>query len=136
MAANSWVKVDEDIEGDKRGYTVASGTAISQGTLMQLSADNTMSAASADNQIVAGIMAMDKSASDSSTRATVYVLGRFEAKSSSTASRGQCFGTSKNANEIRALVAATTRASGQMVGGHYTEEASAAETVNVLLNVK
>ena len=59
-------------------YTVADGTAIPKGSVMQLSADRTaLITAAADNPIV-GIAASEKVISDGSTTLAVYTNGIFD----------------------------------------------------------
>ena len=53
-------------------YTCAAATSISKGTLLKLSGDNTV-AASSSTDVYAGVAAMDKDGSDSSTKISVYV---------------------------------------------------------------
>ena len=68
-------------EGDVVQYTVAAGTAITQGTLMYLSSDpRTILASSAEGQIFVGIAVSDKTATDGSTKMGVYTNGIFDLK--------------------------------------------------------
>lgn len=64
--------------GDVISYTVADGTTISAGTLLQLSDPVTASASSANDQIFCGIAAADKQASDGSTTLGAYTNGVFD----------------------------------------------------------
>lgn len=54
-------------------YTCAAATSISKGTLLQLSGDSTVSASSANSEVYAGVAAMDKDGTDSSTTISVHV---------------------------------------------------------------
>ena len=54
-------------------FTVAAGTSISKGTLLQVSADNTASASSGTGQVYAGVAAADKTSKDTSTTLAVHV---------------------------------------------------------------
>jgi hypothetical protein len=64
-------------------YTVADGTGIEKGTLMQLSSDpRTITASSGDGQIFVGVAAAEKVASDGSTTLAVYTDGIFDIKDS------------------------------------------------------
>lgn len=56
-------------------YTVSSAADIPKGTLLKLSDPNTAAAASADNDVVAGIAWMEKSSSDSSTEIVAALDG-------------------------------------------------------------
>ena len=56
-------------------YTVTDGTAIPLGTLMQLSADNTALASSANSEVWAGVAWEEKTISDGITQLTCAVNG-------------------------------------------------------------
>lgn len=56
-------------------YTVADGTGIAKGTLLKLTSPNTAAAASADDDICAGIAMFEKVASDGSTEITAALDG-------------------------------------------------------------
>lgn len=59
-------------------YIVADGAAIAKGTLMQISADRTISAHSAVDEPIAGVLTAEKVISDGSTRASVWTDGIFD----------------------------------------------------------
>lgn len=59
-------------------YICADGTAIAKGTLLQISADRTVSAHSAVDEPIAGIAAQEKVISDGSTQISVYTDGIFD----------------------------------------------------------
>lgn len=67
-------------------FTVANGAAIEKGTVLKLSDPMTVAAATADNDIFAGIAAEEKIASDGKTKIAVYTSGIFKMVCSSTAS--------------------------------------------------
>ncbi len=60
---------------DAKQFTVAAGTGISKGTLLKLSADNTVSASAAID-VYGGVAAADKDGTDSSTTLAVYTPGQ------------------------------------------------------------
>jgi len=65
--------------GDPIRYTVADGTGIAKGTIMKFSSDpRTIAAATADGDLIAGIAASEKVASDGSTSLAVYTNGIFD----------------------------------------------------------
>lgn len=64
--------------GDPVNFTVADGTGIAKGTLMKISGDNTAAAATADGDLLVGIAAAEKVASDGSTTLAVYTNGIFD----------------------------------------------------------
>jgi len=66
--------------------TVANSAALEKGTVLKLSDPFTVAAATADNDIFAGIAAEEKIANDGKTKLAVYRGGIFKMKVSSTAS--------------------------------------------------
>src|SRR3990167_4357776 len=66
--------------------TVADGAGIEKGTVLKLSDPFTVAAATADNDVFAGIAAEEKIASDGKTKIGVYRRGIFRMVCSSTAS--------------------------------------------------
>ena len=65
--------------GDPVRFTVADGAGIEKGTIMQLSSDpRTITATSADGDLVVGIAATEKVASDGQTDLAVYTHGIFD----------------------------------------------------------
>lgn len=133
--ANEWTKVElygANNDGQPRRYTCASGVAISKGTLCALTDARTVTAHASNNQMIAGIAAMDKSASDLSTSISVWTNGVFEATASDAILVGQAIIGSAVANKItRALPAA----SGAVIIGTALETATAAEAINVRVNL-
>ena len=78
--ANEAVWLEKPLGGtNPYQFTVASGTAISKGTLMVLSSDpRTAIASSGFNQVFVGIANADKSASDGATRIGVDTEGIYD----------------------------------------------------------
>ena len=77
LGANAVVKVVETYgeNGDQRRYTVASGTSISEGALLDLTDPRTAITASNEvigNKPAAGVAAMDKDGTDASTSISAY----------------------------------------------------------------
>jgi len=109
---------------------VASGVAISKGTLLALSDARTAAAAASFTQPIAGIAAMDKSATDLSTSISVWTNGVFEASASLAIVVGLPVVSSDVANMI---AQATSTASGAAVMGYAMETAADADVINVRL---
>jgi hypothetical protein len=63
---------------DPVDFTVADGTAIPKGSVLQLTDARTASLSSADNEIFCGIAARDKIANDGRTQLSVFVDGIFD----------------------------------------------------------
>lgn len=64
-------------------FTVADGTGLEKGTIMQLPTDpRTATASSGDNQTFAGILAEEKIANDGKTTVPLHIAGIFRVKDS------------------------------------------------------
>ena len=130
--ANEWTKVElygQNNDGDPRRYTVASGVAISKGTLLIISDPRTASAhTTASGAYMAGVAAMDKSATDLSTSISAWTNGVFEASASTAITVGYPVVSGDTANFV---AVAASAASGAAVIGYALETATAAEVINV-----
>lgn len=87
-------------KGDPVRYTVADGTGIAKGALLQLTDPRTASAHSGIDQPIVGVAAAEKVASDGSTSLAVYTNGIFDitAAAAGTASVGVEVAGSATAN--------------------------------------
>lgn len=87
-------------KGDPVRYTVADGTGIAKGSLLQLTDPRTASAHSGIDQPIVGVAAAEKVASDGSTSLAVYTNGIFDitAAAAGTASVGVEVAGSATAN--------------------------------------
>ena len=135
--ANEWVKVElygANNDGGPRRFTVASGTAISKGTLLAMTDARTAVAQSSLRQACCGVAAMDKSATDLSTSISAWTNGIFEAKASGAIVVGNAVMASEPANTV-ILANTASIASGAKVIGYALETAADAETINVRLNL-
>ena len=105
--ANEAVIIELGPNGGKpQRFTVANGTAITKGCLLQLSGDYTASASSGSGDVFAGIAAADKEASDGATEIAAYTEGIFDITNSAGAeiTLGNIV-TISGANFIRSAVA-------------------------------
>lgn len=68
-----WMELDLPVP-----FTCADGAGIEKGTVLQLTDPMTVSATSGDNQVVIGIAAEEKIASDGRTKIGVYLRGIFK----------------------------------------------------------
>lgn len=96
--ANEWVKVEllgANRDGEPRSFTVASGTAISKGTVLTLTDERTaIAVAGTSNAMIAGVAAADKSGTDFSDSISVWTQGIFIATASgATVAIGATLGT-------------------------------------------
>lgn len=69
-------------------FTCADGTGIEKGTLLKMTDPMTAAAAAAKNDIIAGVAANEKIASDGQTKIAVYRRGVFRAKISGSVTVG------------------------------------------------
>ena len=133
--ANEAVILEVNEFCNAKQYTCAAGTSISKGTLLKLSGDNTVVASgAADNAPYAGVAAMDKDGTDSSTKISVYVPGqgnKFDMKCSTDAVTNGAIVAMSGANTIRNAVEADFPL-GNIIGR--AEEAGTAAEVIVVLS--
>jgi hypothetical protein len=110
-------------------YTVADATGIPFGTIMKLSADFTAIASSADNDVFAGILWEEKTASDGVTEVTVALDGVWDLKDSGA---GITLGSVVNVGGANLVIAsaAADLLTGSVVGTA-DETASASEVIRV-----
>ncbi len=117
-----------------RSFTVADGTQISRGILLKLTDPITASkhdGATANlSSPSAGIAAMEKEASDTSTRISVWTDGIFDIFASAAISVGDAIVFVNDGYVMPADTAKTTQASGSVVVGYALETASAGEQIN------
>lgn len=114
--------------------TCADGTGIEKGTILKLTDPLTASASDGANDIVAGIAASEKIASDGTTSVAVYRQGIFDIKASGAISVGDPVGTSATANHVQSI-ANTTNLSGSKRLGFALETATDGEVIQVELNI-
>ena len=113
-------------------FTVADGTAITKGTILALTDPRTAIAASSQGQMLAGIAARDKVASDGRTELAVYRKGWFTANASGAISVGQPVAATGVNNEV---ILALTTYSGAQILGHALETASDNEDILIEVNI-
>jgi len=133
--ANEAVILELNEFSNPKQYTCAAATSISKGTLLKLSGDNTVVASTpGDTAPYAGVAAMDKDGTDSSTKISVYVPGqgnKFDMKVNANA--GVTLGSMvslSGANTIRNAVEADYPL-GNVIG-RAEETGSATEVIVVL----
>ena len=116
--------------------TCADGTGIEKGTILKLADPFTASAASADDDIVAGIAAVEKIASDGVTKIAVYRDGIFRMKASGSIAVGDSVGVEGDtANSVHSQSTSELLLSGMRRLGFALETAANAETFLVELNI-
>lgn len=81
-------------------FTVADGTAIPKGTLLKLSDPMTAAAQDGANDVIAGIAAEDKVASDGKTKLGVYRRGIFKMLAKGNITAGDLVEASSTANGV------------------------------------
>lgn len=96
--AHEWVLIER--LSDPIDFTVADGVGIEKGTLMQLTDPRTASAVSASGQIIAGVLAREKIASDGRTRSPLFQSGIFRVFSSGATVLGEGFQSGLPLNDV------------------------------------
>ena len=88
--------------GDPVEYTVADGTTIAKGTVMELEDPRTMKKVSGAGVVIAGIAASEKLANDGSVKLAVYTNGIFDltVDTGATATLGSYVRSNAATNEV------------------------------------
>lgn len=117
-------------------FTVADGAGIEKGTVLKMTDPMTAAASDGANDVVAGIAASEKIASDGKTRLGVYQRGYFKMTLSGTATTGDPLGTQTGGggNHV-ASIASTSGLSGLKRVGYACEDATDGQTLLVYVNV-
>ena len=100
--ANEIVKIElygDNQAGDPVRYTCASNVAIVKGTLCKFSGDHTVDACASRSAAIAGVAAMDKSATDLSTTITLWTNLKADVKASGAIAVGNMVMSADAANE-------------------------------------
>ncbi len=111
-------------------FTVADGTAITKGAVLQLSDPFTAIIAAASNAMIAGIAAADKIASDGVTKLAVYRGGVFKLTGSGSITAGDPVGVVIGLNRVQSVVGSLTL-SGSRILGTALETSTNGETLFV-----
>ena len=131
--ANEAVIIELFNGGRPMRYTVADGTGIEKGTIMELSGDKTIQANQTDNTPCVGIAAHEKVASDGSTTLAVYTDGIFDCLTDAGSDAlGVAMSSSATANTLQTADAADLL--NWAVLGNILEAAGNAEVVAVRVN--
>ena len=121
----------DDLGENPIDFTVADGTGIPKGTLLKLTDPRTAIAASGGGDMIAGIAAVEKVASDGQTRISVWRKGVFDMLSDGTIAIGGPVMADGTDNQV----IASTGVTGAAQIGYALEAASDGETFQVLVNV-
>lgn len=108
-------------------FSVLNATGIEKGTVMKLSGQMYAVASDAHNDLIAGILAKEKIASDGKTTASVYRDGVFKVTLSGAASYGDALVSAGYQNKVRLLKQESL--SGHRVIGTAMESGADAETI-------
>lgn len=123
---------------DPIDFTVSDSTGIEKGALLKLTDPRTASLSAATGDVLAGIAAREKVASDGRTQLAVYRRGIFDMVASGAVSVGQAVisAASTASNVVKFVGGAAAGAySGACILGHAIETASDGETFEVYVNV-
>lgn len=108
-------------------FTVANATGIEKGTLLQSTDPNTAIAVSATKNVVAGVAAQEKIASDGITKLAVWTRGTFRAVASGSITVGDALITDHTGNKL-VSAAAKASLSGKIIVGTSLETATDGES--------
>lgn len=120
-------------DGDVRRFTVASGTAITKGSLMALTDPNTCILASSVCQPIAGIAAIDKDNNDYVTEISCWTNGIFDIVASGVITVGSPVTSSSTGslNYVSGALGLSLAASGAALIGYAMETAADNERIRV-----
>lgn len=120
---------------DPIDFIVADGTGIEKGTILKLADPRTASASSANGDVLAGIAAREKVASDGRTRLAVYRRGIFDMLASGAITVGKTV-YSCGAHGINQVAqVGYHQYSGSQILGTALETATDGEVIQILVNV-
>ncbi len=114
-------------------FTIADGTAIEKGVLLELQDARTAIAVTDIGRPLAGIAAREKVASDGRTQLAVYRKGIFDMYASGAILVGAP--VAAEGGDFTNYVIATTTASGAAVLGHAFETATDGEQIQIYVNI-
>lgn len=114
-------------------FTVADGTGITKGAVLKLTDPRTASASDGAGDVIAGIAARDKIASDGRTSLSVFRKGIFDMVASGAISVGSSVASAGAVNQV--LTTVGTAYSGAAIIGQALETASDGEVFQVYVNV-
>ena len=120
---------------DPIDFIVADGTAITRGTLLTLTDPRTAIATTAAGAKIAGIAARDKIASDGRTRLAVFRRGIFDMVACGSISVGNAVVAVNHDNYVKEAIGVLGANSGATIIGHALETASAAERIQVWVDI-
>ncbi len=136
--ANEWTKVElfgQNRDGEPIRYTIAAGTAVSQGSLLGLRDPRTVVLAGAGETCFAGVSAEELRNDDTATSVSVWTQGIFEAVASGAMGVGANV-TGVKYNKVQVASASLfDLSSGAYIIGKILETSDIDETVNVRLNL-
>jgi hypothetical protein len=112
-------------------FTCAAGTGIEKGCIAELADPMTVTANNGDEDIVAGITATEKIASDGKTKVAVYRRGIFKMYTSGAITIGQAVAT-KSTNLVKAADATCV---GSKILGIALEASSADDVESILVDL-
>ena len=113
--------------------TCDNAVGIAKGTIVKLSDPLTCAASAADEDVVAGITAEEKIASDGNTRVSVYRGGVFLVTAEGTISAGDALSTGTATGSINAVQRATKTSVSSKTIGLALEDATDAQTLMIEL---
>lgn len=116
-------------------FTVADGAGIEKGTLLKVTDPRTAAAADGAADVIAGIAAREKIASDGRTQLAVYRDGVFDMVASGAITIGSAVCSSETGSNFVKTAVGVVAASGAAMIGHALETAADGETFQVEVNI-
>jgi len=116
-------------------FTVANGTGIEKGAVLTLSDPMTAAQSAAAGDLIAGICAEEKIASDGKTKIPVYRSGIFKVYLSGSCTVGDLSQTDASNNSFKVFDSGGTSLSGSKVAGIFLETGTTGQTVLMELNI-
>lgn len=137
MANEATPMVLDNSTGLIKDFTVADGTAIAKGTICKLTDPNTAIISSAAGDVIAGIAATAKEASDGATTLGLWTRGDFKVYASGAIAVGAPLMSAADANYPNYVktAAGVVTASGAQIIGYAKETAAAGETFMMRLQL-
>ena len=138
--ANEWTKVEllgPNRDGEVRRFTIADGTPVSKGTLMELTDPRTVTVSDGASAVFAGVTMESKNADDGATSIGCWTQGVFEVSCSGGVTLGYPV-TGAGTNQVKVLAdtasGATVAALASVIGQSF-ETGADAEVINVRLDL-
>jgi len=113
-------------------FTIADGTSVEKGTLMKLTDPNTVAPSDGDEDIIAGVLKVEKVANSGITQAAVWTRGVFKATAGGSITVGDALITNASTGDANEVITAGVNA--EDILGRALETATDTQTLLIELN--